>query len=145
MDVLTAEITAKGDNMNASTSQTETAGASVAGKPKATKRAGAAKRGAHVAHKKGGRGRNATFAKKAPKPPNGEKRGEPARVGSKAAKVLELLQRPGGVTAKELQKVTGWQPHSVRGFLSGTIRKKLGLTLTSARSGDGGSTYSIEA
>ncbi len=34
--------------------------------------------------------------------------------------VLESLNRPGGVTAKELMKASGWQPHSIRGFLSGT-------------------------
>jgi hypothetical protein len=38
--------------------------------------------------------------------------------------------RLGGATAMELMKTTGWQPHSVRGFLSGTIGKKMGLTVT---------------
>jgi hypothetical protein len=47
-----------------------------------------------------------------------------ARDGSKTATILELLKRPGGVTAKELLKATGWQPHSLRGFLSGTVGKK---------------------
>ena len=49
------------------------------------------------------------------------------RAGSKTNAILELLKRPDGVTAKELMKATGWQPHSVRGFLSGTISKKMGL------------------
>jgi hypothetical protein len=52
---------------------------------------------------------------------------------------------PGGVTGKELMKATDWQPHSVRGFLSGTIGKKMGLTVTSAKGEDGERTYSIKA
>jgi hypothetical protein len=39
-----------------------------------------------------------------------------ARDGSKTAKILDLLKRPGGVTSKDLMKATGWLPHSVRGF-----------------------------
>ncbi|MGA2882245.1 MAG: DUF3489 domain-containing protein [Bryobacteraceae bacterium] len=84
----------------------------------------------------------ATPAKKAPK---GAKKATGARDGSKTNKVLELLKRPGGVMAKELMKVTGWQPHSVRGFLSGTIRKKMGLAVTSSKSEDGERSYSIKA
>jgi hypothetical protein len=41
-------------------------------------------------------------------------------------------------------KATGWQPHSVRGFLSGTIGKKMGLTITSVKSEDGERSYSIK-
>jgi Protein of unknown function (DUF3489) len=143
--VVTAVITAKGENMIANTEQTETAPVSVAAEPKATKTARAAKRGAHVAPKKGKSGKKATPAKKAPKAPKGEKKGGAARDGSKAAKMLELLKRPGGVTSKELMKATGWQPHSVRGFLSGTIGKKMGLTVTSTKSEDGERNYSIKA
>ena len=68
-----------------------------------------------------------------------------ARDGSKAAKILDLLKRPGGATAKELMKATGWQPHSVRGYLSGTIRKKMGLDVTSTKGDDGERSYSIKA
>jgi predicted ArsR family transcriptional regulator len=75
----------------------------------------------------------------------GAKRATGARDGSKTAKVLELLKRPGGVTAKELMKATGWQQHSVRGFLSGTIGKKMGLTVTSTKGEDGERSYSIKA
>jgi hypothetical protein len=64
-------------------------------------------------------------------PPKGAKKAKSARAGSKTSQVLELLRQPGGVTAKELMKATGWQAHSVRGFLSGTIGKKMGLTVTS--------------
>ena len=66
------------------------------------------------------------------------------RDGCKAANVLDLLKRPEGASMKELLKATGWQPHSVRGFLSGTIRKKLGLTVTSAKMEGGERTYSVK-
>ena len=74
-----------------------------------------------------------------------EKKAAPAPHGSKTAKVLDLLKRPGGVTLKELMKATGWQAHSVRGFLSGTVSKKLGLTVTSSKAEDGERTYSVKA
>jgi uncharacterized protein DUF3489 len=67
-----------------------------------------------------------------------------AREGSKSEKVLDLLKRPKGATLKELMKATAWQPHSVRGFLSGTVGKKLGLTVTSTKSEDGERSYLIK-
>jgi hypothetical protein len=143
--VTTAVITTKGENMIAVAEQTETAPASVAAEPKATKTARAAKRGANVAPKKAKSGKKATPAKKAPKARRGEKKSSSARDGSKAARILELLKRPGGATAKELQKASGWQAHSVRGFLSGTIRKKMGLNVVSTKAEDGERTYSIKA
>jgi hypothetical protein len=145
MDVLTAVITAKGENMSNITEQIGTAPASVAAEPKATKKASAGARRAPVAPKKGKPGKKTTPAKKAPKPPQGEKKGDSARGGSKAEKILELLRRPSGATSKELMKASGWQPHSVRGFLSGTVGKKMGLTVTSTKSEDGERNYSIKA
>ena len=65
------------------------------------------------------------------------------RPDSKKARVLGLLQRPQGATLGELRKATGWQSHSVRGFLSGIITKKMGLALKSEKREDGERVYSV--
>jgi hypothetical protein len=66
-----------------------------------------------------------------------------ARDGSKKAEVLGLLQRKGGATLSQIMKATGWQAHSVRGFISGALGKKMGLTVNSVRREDGERVYSI--
>ena len=66
------------------------------------------------------------------------------RKGTKTAKILGLLKRSGGASIKELCKATAWQAHSVRGFLSGTVSKKMGLAVASAKGEDGERTYSIK-
>ena len=66
-----------------------------------------------------------------------------ARDGSKKAEVLGLLQRKGGATLTQIMKATGWQAHSVRGFISGALGKKMGLTVESAKREDGERVYSI--
>jgi len=106
----------------------------------------AAPRRAPVAPAQAKPGRKTTPAKKAPTGRTNAKHAKPqlARAGSKTAKVLDLLNRPGGATVKQLMKATGWQPHSVRGFLSRTVGKKMGPTVTSTKGGDGERTYSIE-
>ncbi len=155
IDVLTAVITAIGENMNTSTAE-ETGNApspATGEKPKATKKPRVAPQGAHVAKRKGKSAKKATPAKKAPKTAAKPKAARPdkapkkkgVREGSKTNTILDLLKRPGGVTAKELMKVTGWQPHSVRGFLSGTVGKRMGLTVTSTKGEEGERTYSIKA
>ena len=98
------------------TEQTETAP-----ETKATKKAAAGARRANVAPTKPKSGKKATPKKKAPRSARND-----AREGSKTAMILDLLKRPGGATAKELLKATGWQPHSLRGFLSRDGRQEDG-------------------
>jgi len=66
-----------------------------------------------------------------------------ARRGSKKAKILTLLKRPGGASLDQLQKATGWQAHSVRGFLSGELKKRMGLGVHSTKHSDGVRTYRL--
>jgi len=63
---------------------------------------------------------------------------------SKQDQIVALLRQPGGATLEALVKTTGWQKHSVRGFLAGTVRKKLKLPLLSLKI-DGIRTYRVGA
>jgi len=63
----------------------------------------------------------------------------------KGGTILELLRRKEGATLSDLTKATGWQPHSVRGFLSAQVGKKLGLKLESTMVEDGPRVYRIES
>jgi hypothetical protein len=66
---------------------------------------------------------------------------QPGRA-SKQAQVIAMLQAPHGATIEAMAEATGWQPHSVRGFLAGVVRKKLGLDLASS-AGEGGRVYRV--
>jgi uncharacterized protein DUF3489 len=68
--------------------------------------------------------------------------GRTSRSESKQAQIIAMLRAPGGATIEALMRATGWQSHSVRGFLAGVIRKKLGLNLVSAAA-DSGRVYRI--
>jgi len=57
--------------------------------------------------------------------------------------VLDLLKRAGGASLKDIMKATDWQAHSVRGFISGTIGKKMGLKIESTKREDGERVYSL--
>ena len=73
-------------------------------------------------------------------------RAKPAvrRAGSKTSKCLALLERPEGATLAELQRATGWKADSVRGFLAGTVKKKLKRAVAAAKE-ERGRVYRIAA
>ncbi len=75
--------------------------------------------------------------------PNGRTSPATVRSGTKQALLIDLLKRKKGATIEELVEATGWQPHSVRGAISGTLKKKLGLAVISERVGDRSRVYRI--
>ena len=90
--------------------------------------------------------KKATPAKKPAKAPKKAKtaKTEGVREGSKTATVVALLERKGGATLAEVMKTTGWQAHSVRGFISGTLGKKMGRTVESTKREDGERVYQLK-
>jgi hypothetical protein len=107
-------------------------------KQKAQRRVAVSPPKPRVAPEKAKTRKKATVAKKAPKRAAAE-----ARQGTKTAQALNLLRRPNGATLDELMKALSWQAHSVRGFLSGTLGKKMGLAVASTRREDGERVYSL--
>lgn len=77
-----------------------------------------------------------TVSRKAPSKPSRQ---------SKASICIGLLSRKEGANIADLQKATGWQPHSVRGFLSGKIKKGPDLKLTSEKTPDGVRRYHVKS
>ncbi|MEO8053381.1 MAG: DUF3489 domain-containing protein, partial [Acidobacteriota bacterium] len=66
------------------------------------------------------------------------------RDGSKKAAILALISQTGGATLAEIMNATEWQAHSVRGFISGHLGKKLGLRVESTKGESGDRTYRIQ-
>jgi hypothetical protein len=92
--------------------------------------------------------------KKLPAPPRGENRpvGKKAkpdtaagRADSKQAQVIAMLRGSKGATIDALVEATGWQPHSVRGLISGALKKRLGLKVKASDSSAGQRVYRIVA
>jgi|SRR6059036_588704 Protein of unknown function (DUF3489) len=82
--------------------------------------------------------------RKAKKRKTAARRPRSARCGSKKAAVLTMLRKAEGATLSEIMKATGWQAHSVRGFLSGTLGKGMGLKVESSKRADGERTYQLK-
>ena len=139
--------------MNATTNQTAapvtpeattTPNAAPQGAPAAPAKArpprkASARKGAARGQKAARRSTTRTAVKKAAKP-----RQAAAREGSKKGLILALLHRKNGAPMAEIVQVTGWQTHSIRGFISGTVSKRLGFNVESTRS-EAGRNYRITA
>jgi hypothetical protein len=84
---------------------------------------------------------------KAPKGKKAARKDKPAttRDGSKKAAVIALLHKANGVTLEDIMKATGWQAHSVRGFISGSLIKKSGLAVESFKRDSGDRAYAIRS
>jgi hypothetical protein len=120
-----------------------------------TKTAAVAEQGAHTAPGKTTAKKKASTKKGAAKPQKAAKKEtKPAskkastkdsvpREFSKKAIVLDLLRRKDGATMAEIAKATGWQKHSVRGFISGNLTKKMGLAVESSKNEAGERVYRI--
>lgn len=65
------------------------------------------------------------------------------RAGTKQTQLIALLKSPEGATIEAISAATGWRAHSIRGFMSGTLGKKLGLTVTSVKEDGRARTYRI--
>ena len=122
------------------TENREPAQATATGKPKPPHKARADAKKGHAAASQARSVRKPRSAKKGAQP---RRKAGNARPGSKTAKILDLVKRPGGATLKELLKATSWQPHSIRGFLS-VLGKKKGVAVESTKSPDGERTYSLK-
>lgn len=67
------------------------------------------------------------------------------RPGTKQAQLIAMLQRPEGASIAEIAEATGWQHHSIRGAISGSLKKKLGLTVTSEKLAERGRVYKLSS
>jgi hypothetical protein len=107
---------------------------------KPAKGADGAPRKARVPTSKGKPARKASHTKRGGKRPQ---KAATTRQGTKSAAIMALLEKPKGASLAELTEATGWQAHSVRGFLSGAIGKKMGLQVRSTKLEDGTRVYAI--
>ncbi len=134
----TTEITATTTNATAATQGTNNAPSKATSTRKASQ-----KKAAHKA--KGARKTAKPAATKASKPATSKanKSASVPREFSKKAIVLDLLRRKDGATMGEIAKATEWQQHSIRGFISGTVSKRMGLKVESSKNDAGERVYHI--
>lgn len=66
------------------------------------------------------------------------------RAGTKQAQIIAMLQRPEGATVAEIVESTGWLAHSARGLISGALKKKLGLSITTEKVEGRGTVYQLQ-
>jgi len=97
----------------------------------------------HAAHVAPGKAKAKKAAAKGKRRDTARTDAKVGRDGSKKAKVMALLGRKEGATLAQLMKATGWQAHSVRGFLSGALAKKMGLKIESTKSDAGDRVYRL--
>jgi hypothetical protein len=83
-------------------------------------------------------GEEAESCEPAPQPAAAAKMRAP-RENTKQAKMIELLRRPEGATVEQIAEATGWQHHTIRGAISGALKKKLGPTIEATRTREVGS------
>jgi uncharacterized protein DUF3489 len=99
----------------------------------------------HVAPAQGKRKKDASKSKRRHTAPAAAKHSASmAREGSKKSEVIDLMRRSQGVTLAEIMELTGWQAHTVRGFVSGTLIRKLSLKVESFRSDEKERTYRVK-
>jgi hypothetical protein len=92
----------------------------------------------------GGAHRRRAAAKKGGANKKASRKAQPAvRKNSKTARVIALLRKPTGASLETIMRATGWQAHSVRGFISGQLGKKMGLRVRSVER-DGERVYAIK-
>lgn len=89
---------------------------------------------------------SARRAKSEPAPASGDaETAKPVaiRMGTKQAQIIAMLQRPEGATVAEMVEATGWLAHTVRGSISGALKKKLGLPITAEKVEGRGTVYRL--
>ncbi len=101
--------------------------------------------GATHAAKRQGRKRNTVRSNASETGAQSRRKPRGQRQGTKTSAIVGLLRRDTGATLQELMDASSWQAHSIRGFLSGTLKKKQGLPVTSAKDDRGVRRYRILA
>jgi Protein of unknown function (DUF3489) len=76
-------------------------------------------------------------------PADDNKPAKAPRTGTKQAMLIEMLEAPDGATISEIVTALDWRPHTIRGAMSGALKKRLGLTITSEKTEPRGRVYRI--